>query len=50
MARLAQELRTPGFAHCAMLELLTAQLALEIRRFGPTSTRAAGGLPPGVCA
>lgn len=48
LLRLAEELRHPGFASTAMVELMTAQLAIELRRYcagaGPDS--ATGGLSP----
>jgi AraC family transcriptional regulator len=48
LRRLVEELRQPGLAHEAMIELVTAQLALEISRFAApvAAERAAGGLAP----
>ena len=46
MRRLGQELREPGFASQMMVELMAAQLAIELRRYGDTLTEstANGGL------
>lgn len=51
LRRLLAELREPGLAHEAMIELVTAQLALEVGRFAAqgANTAAAGGLAPGGC-
>lgn len=46
MRGLVAELRRPGLAHEAMIELLTAQLALEIGRFCADAPPAAAGLAP----
>ena len=48
LRRLLDELRQPGLAHEAMVELVTAQLALEISRFAApaAAARATGGLAP----
>ena len=46
LARIGEEVRAPGFAGDAMIELLTAQLALEIGRYvrGAGRPASAGGL------
>jgi AraC family transcriptional regulator len=48
LRRLADELRSPGLAHETMVELATAQIALELTRFCARvgKTPAAGGLTP----
>ncbi len=48
MLRLAQELRQPGFASETMVELIAAQLALELRRYclRADEQSARGGLAP----
>ncbi len=48
MLRLAQELRQPGFARETMVELIAAQLALELRRYclRLDEAPARGGLAP----
>jgi AraC family transcriptional regulator len=48
LQRLAAELRQPGFASAALVELVTAQLALELARYCAASSEmaAAGGLAP----
>lgn len=48
LRRLLEELRQPGLAHETMIELVAAQLALELSRFGAAgaATPAAGGLAP----
>ena len=48
MLRLAQELRQPGFASETMVELIAAQLALEVRRYclRVDERSARGGLAP----
>ena len=48
MRRLAQELRSPGLASEILVELVTAQLAIELRRFCTTieESRSCGGLAP----
>jgi AraC family transcriptional regulator len=46
LMRLASELREPGFASAAMVELIVAQLAIELRRYCNSVTESAtsGGL------
>lgn len=48
LRRLLEELRQPGLAHETMIELVTAQLALEISRFSAPAAEApaVGGLAP----
>lgn len=46
MRTLLKELRRPGLAHDAMIELVTAQLALEIGRFCADRPAAGAGLAP----
>lgn len=48
LARLASELRTPGFASALMVELLAGQLAIEMQRFrlAKIAKPACGGLSP----
>ncbi|MFV8819852.1 helix-turn-helix transcriptional regulator [Haliea sp. E17] len=48
MLRLAEELRHPGFASDTMVELITAQLSLELRRYSASvdDPSPAGGLAP----
>jgi AraC family transcriptional regulator len=46
LMRLASELREPGFASAAMVELIVAQLAIELRRYcnAVTESSVSGGL------
>jgi AraC family transcriptional regulator len=48
LLRLAEELRHPGFASAALVELIAAQLAIELSRYCATVTDvpASGGLAP----
>ncbi len=48
LLRLAEEIRHPGFASETMVELIAAQLALELRRYcaGADTESASGGLAP----
>jgi AraC family transcriptional regulator len=48
LMRMGEEARHPGFAHQPMLDSMTIQLAIELRRFftGIGTDRAAGGLAP----
>jgi AraC family transcriptional regulator len=48
LRRLAEELRLPGFASTTLVELITAQLAIELSRYcaGITEKPASGGLAP----
>ena len=46
--RLGEEVRNPGFASAAMVEMMAGQVVIELARYciGVDETKARGGLPP----